>query len=84
YADLNETNLSQANLRGCDLSYASLQEADLTQADLRGAMLIGTDLRQATVTEANFHDADYDPAETHFPTGFDPAKAAMKSDRAQA
>ncbi|MDB9529194.1 pentapeptide repeat-containing protein [Oscillatoria sp. CS-180] len=82
YAELNEANLSQANLRGADLSYASLSGADLSGANLRGSMLIGTDLRQATLTDADFHGADYDPAETHFPDGFDPVIAEMKSDRA--
>jgi uncharacterized protein YjbI with pentapeptide repeats len=81
YAELSDADLSEANLRGADLSYATLREANLTGTDLRGAMLIGTDLRQAVITDANFHDADYDPAETHFPEGFDPVQADMKSDR---
>ena len=83
YADFSEANLRGTNLRGADLSYANLREADLTAADLRGAMLIGTDLRLAQVTGTQFHDADYDPQETHFPSGFDPTAAEMRSDRPQ-
>lgn len=81
YADFSGANLSQANLRGADLSYANLSEANLTEADLRGAMLIGTDLRTATITAAQFHQADYDPQETHFPQGFDPVQQGLKADR---
>lgn len=81
HADLSEADLKQANLRGTDLSYAILRGADLANADLRGATLIGTDLREAALTAANFKDADYDPQETRFPPGFDPAQAAMRSDR---
>ncbi|MGD1941426.1 MAG: pentapeptide repeat-containing protein [Leptolyngbyaceae cyanobacterium] len=81
YAELSDADLTRANLRGTDLSYASLRSANLTETDLRGAMLIGTDLRQALLTGTQLHDADYDPAETLFPKGFDPAKAGMKQDR---
>ncbi|QQE64569.1 low-complexity protein [Leptolyngbya sp. BL0902] len=81
YADFSAANLSGSNLRGADLSYANLREANLTAADLRGAMLIGTDLRTANITDTQFHQADYDPQETHFPAGFDPIQQAMKADR---
>lgn len=81
YADFSGANLSGCNLRGADLSYANLSDANLTEADLRGAMLIGTDLRTATITDTQFHQADYDPQETHFPPGFDPVQQELKADR---
>ncbi|WP_199325071.1 pentapeptide repeat-containing protein [Phormidium sp. FACHB-1136] len=81
YADFGGANLSGCNLRGADLSYANLGDANLTNTDLRGAMLIGTDLRTATITAAQFHQADYDPDETHFPSGFDPVQQGLKADR---
>ncbi|MEY3300362.1 MAG: hypothetical protein RLZZ597_3622 [Cyanobacteriota bacterium] len=81
YADFSGANLSTANLRGADLSYANLSYANLTEADLRGAMLIGTALRTAILTAAQFHQADYDPDETHFPPGFDPVQQGLKADR---
>nr|MDF0365164.1 pentapeptide repeat-containing protein [Nodosilinea sp. TSF1-S3] len=81
YADLSGSDLTGANLRGADLSYANLAEADLSGADLRGAMLIGTDLQTATLTGAVLVAADYDPHDTHFPAGFDPVQAGLKSDR---
>ena len=81
YSDLSDADLSQANLRGVDLSYAILRGANLSNADLRGAMLIGSDLQEAILTAADLKDADYDPQETRFPLGFDPSKAAMRSDR---
>lgn len=81
YADFSGANLSGADLRGADLSYARLGETNLTGADLRGAMLIGTDLREAIVENTLFQAADYDPDETHFPSGFDPKVAQLKADR---
>lgn len=81
YADFADANFSQANLRGADLSYAVLRNANLASANLRGAMLIGTDLREANLAGAVLAEADYDPVETHFPQGFDPVAAGMKSDR---
>ncbi|MEO0516975.1 MAG: pentapeptide repeat-containing protein [Cyanobacteria bacterium P01_A01_bin.116] len=81
YADFSGADLSQANLRGSDLSYATLCEANLTGADLRGAMLLGTDLRESVLDKALLQSADYDPEETHFPSGFDPEAAEMKCDR---
>lgn len=81
YAELGKADLSGANLRGVDLSYANLNEANLSGANLRGAILIGTDLRHAELDAADLREADYDPDTTHFPPGFDPIQAGMRSDR---
>jgi uncharacterized protein YjbI with pentapeptide repeats len=56
-------DLSQAGLRGLDLSETDLSGADLRQADLRGAILsrgklIGADLAGANVFKAVFDGAD--------------------------
>lgn len=50
---LPEANLSQADLKGTDLSYADLSEANLSQANLRGV-----DLSYANLVAANLQDAD--------------------------
>ena len=81
YAELSGTDLSGANLRGVDLSYANLNQANLSGANLRGAILIGTDLRHAKLETADLREADYDPDTTHFPPGFDPIQAGMRSHR---
>lgn len=81
YAELSGTNLSGANLRGVDLSYANLNQANLSEANLRGAILIGTDLRHAKLETADLREADYEPDTTHFPPGFDPIQAGMRSRR---
>ena len=44
-------------------------------------MLIGTDLRGTDLKNTLLQEADYDPKETHFPTGFDLAAANMRADR---
>ena len=44
-------------------------------------MLIGTNLKTANLTGAALTSADYDPQETHFPTGFDPVQQGLKCDR---
>jgi len=81
YAELGKADLSGANLRGVDLGYANLNEANLSGTNLRGAILIGTDLRHAKLEAADLREADYDPDTTHFPPGFDPMQAGMRSDR---
>lgn len=81
YADFSDANLRKTNLRGADLSYARLCNAQLSEADLRGAMIIGTDLREAQLTSTLLQEADYDPKNTHFPTGFKSASAGMRADR---
>ncbi len=57
-ADLSEANLSEANLRGADLSEANLYEANLRGADLSGANLSEANLRGADLYEANLRGAD--------------------------
>ena len=47
-ADLRGANLSDADLSDADLRGANLRGADLSDADLRGANLRGADLRGAT------------------------------------
>jgi len=81
YAELSGADLSGANLRGVDLSYANLSETNLNGANLRGAILIGTDLRHTKLETADLREADYDPDTTHFPPGFDPMQAGMRSIR---
>ena len=51
-ADLSYANLSYADLRCADLSYADLRCADLSYADLRYANLRGADLRNAKLRDA--------------------------------
>jgi len=56
-------NLSDADLRGANLSWANLREANLSEADLRGANLSwanlrGADLREADLREANLRGAN--------------------------
>lgn len=58
-----DVDLSNANLRGIDLSYAVLFQGDFSGADLRGAnlrdaFLIRADLSGADLTGADLSDAD--------------------------
>ena len=61
-ADLRGTNLSGANLSGASLNYANLSGADLSDtilsdADLSGANLSGADLSSAILTRTNLSGA---------------------------
>jgi fluoroquinolone resistance protein len=56
--NLELADLSDAVLRGCDLSGSSLREADLTDAQLEGADLKACDLFQALTSGAKFAGAD--------------------------
>jgi len=51
-ADLTQTLLAFANLRGANLSGAVLRKADLSRADLTGADLTGADLSEADLDGA--------------------------------
>ncbi len=53
-ADLEETDLGYANLRGADLEEAVLSGADLRQATLNGAKLVAADLSGANLRGAYF------------------------------
>ena len=55
-------DLSQAGLRGLDLSGFDLSRADLRGADLRGTKFCGTDLSCAHLEGANFFKAVLDGA----------------------
>ena len=57
-ADLSDADLRGANLKGADLSDANLKGADLSDADLRGANLKGADLSDANLKGADLSDAD--------------------------
>ena len=52
-ADLTRANLSGANLRGADLVLANLSGADLNSANLSGATLTRADLTGANLSLAN-------------------------------
>src|ERR1700739_3861942 len=56
-------DLSQAGLRGLDLSGFDLSEADLRGADLRGTNLSGANLSDAHLDGANFFKAILDRAD---------------------
>ena len=51
-------DLSQAKLKGLNLSGANLRRATLNQADLHGANLIGAQLRRANLRGANLCEAN--------------------------
>ena len=57
-ANLNEADLSGANLRGANLNEANLRGADLRGADLSRANLSGANLRGANLSGANLSEAD--------------------------
>jgi hypothetical protein len=57
-ANLRGANLSDADLINADLSGANLSDADLRGADLRGANLINADLSGANLSGANLINAD--------------------------
>jgi uncharacterized protein YjbI with pentapeptide repeats len=56
-------DLSQAALRGLDLTGFDLSRADLRSADLRGTKLCGADLSGARLEAANFFKAELDGAD---------------------
>ena len=56
-------DLSQAALRGLDLTGFDLSRVDLRSADLRGTKLCGADLSGARLEAANFFKAELDGAD---------------------
>ncbi len=56
-------DLSQAALRGFDLTGFDLSRADLRSADLRGTKLCGADLSGARLEAANLFKAELDGAD---------------------
>ncbi|EKZ4851796.1 pentapeptide repeat-containing protein [Listeria monocytogenes] len=57
-ADLKNTNLRLAYLRGADLSNANLRGANLRFADLRGADLSNVNLSYANLSNADLNNAN--------------------------
>ena len=57
-ADLKNTYLSYASLRGIDLSYADLSGVNLSNADLWNTDLIGVNLSNADLSSANLWNAN--------------------------
>ncbi|MBR8025200.1 pentapeptide repeat-containing protein [Burkholderia cenocepacia] len=57
-SDLSDANLSGANLRGSDLSGANLSDANLSGANLRGSDLSGANLSGANLSGANLRGSD--------------------------
>src|SRR5258708_3257439 len=56
--ELSGADLSGMNLRGADLSGANLRRANLSGANLHGVDLRGVDLREADLREADLREAD--------------------------
>jgi hypothetical protein len=65
-ADLHEANLSGVNLRGADLSGAQLYRTDLSGADLRGADLTRANLFGANLRGADLREADLTGSRVHW------------------
>ena len=61
-ANLSDANLSDAYLRGANLSDANLSDANLRGSNLRGADLSDADLSDADLSDANLSDADLSDA----------------------
>ena len=57
-ADLRGANLSGVDLRGTNLSGVDLRDADLRDVDLRGAILRGADLRNVDLEDADLRGVD--------------------------
>jgi hypothetical protein len=77
-ADLTYANLTDANLRGADLTDADLRDANLTYANLTDADLRRADLRGANLTDANLIGADLARADLR---GVDPKIAKTEEIR---
>ena len=73
-ADLNEMNLSAADLTGAFLLGTDLRRADLQDAALTGADLSGSDLRGANPQQTEIEGILDDP-KTRSLDGFDPRRA---------
>lgn len=60
YSGINfsKSNLTNANLEGCDLSHANLEDCNLTNANLRGCNLTNANLKKAIVKDAIFDSAN--------------------------
>lgn len=56
--EMEGSNLAEANLSGCDLTYVSFQFANLQGADLTGATLHNADFSKADLTGADLTGAD--------------------------
>jgi uncharacterized protein YjbI with pentapeptide repeats len=61
-ADLNASNLSEANLIKADLSYAMLEGASLENANLNFATLVETNFSEASLKKANFERSNLEKA----------------------
>lgn len=57
-ADLNRTNLSNAQLKDVDFTGANLEATNLDGADLRGARFTGAEFKSVNLTNARLHEAD--------------------------
>lgn len=61
-AELRGAYLHEANLKGANLIWADLREADLRSADLERAFLSGANLERANLWHANLNEAFLDKA----------------------
>jgi len=73
-------DLSDAQMRGVELSEADLSGAILRGANLRAADLSGTDLSGADLRDADLTGATYN-AKTKWPSGFEPPETAEFYDK---
>jgi Pentapeptide repeats (8 copies) len=76
-ADLTEADLRLCNLAGAHLWRVRLRGANLTGANLRGADLRGVDLEEAVLDEADLRDAVADET-TWWPANFDHRTAGVR------
>lgn len=60
--DFRKTNLSDANLSGCDLQKSDFSEANLQRADFRGANLVNANLSRTDLSDSNLVDANLNSA----------------------
>ena len=68
-ADLSNADLSNADLRYANLRGADLSNADLSNANLRGANLSNADLSNANLRGANLRGADLRNADLRYAIG---------------